>query len=1847
MRRKTTMAICLVLCLCFLAGIMTYAAPEGNTKTAPPEDIPGIEQLPNEIKDSKWFKLGQEEGIYKHFTEFDLIGKSYLGESIEGILFMSEEIEGFNLKEFLSSSVCNKYTIEDFKGFKEQGLKTLMDIYEQENLSGENSTVAPKAKMLRNSGNTPNVGATQWGTITVTGSRMYENSDAPSLVGAFRNAGIINDWYISLFNIRLSGFNGDFAWLNGKTFNSVGNSAILGGDISSFVRCLTPKKAAPTSTMQTSCLVRITELDEAGSRIRVNLESSSFGSGYQAIGGPVYLSYSFPAPPPKDGYFRVQKSSAKPDLTNGNSAYDLKGAKFSVWSCNSVFTYEDWANKDTNGNPKGLSWQGNFITLSDGSVRRQSFVDDGYTYIDESNIGSVLKGKENGRDYYWYYEKNSSMMNVPVGSYGVVEEDVAGIYGYSVNHTAKMFNITEGNTSSNPVTVSFTNTPTLDPVDVLLGKVDRETNVNRPAGSASLAGAEFTVKYYPTLTNNVNGLTPKYTWVIITNERGVARIPQNQLPYITNQYGEREYGLPIGTLTTQETKAPAGYLIDNTVHLRQIKMNGEGTGVETYNMPIIQEQVIRGGFKMQKVDKDTNEAKPQGNAELNNATFTVTNASGQSVRVNGRDYANNAVCHTFTTDANGQYISLNDLLPYGTYHINETKASGGYLVNTGWSATVNIRTNGTIVDVTGNPVPEQVIRGGFKVQKVDKDTNGTTPQGNATLAGAQLEVINRSSQPVYTYMDGAWGMRQPNAVCYKITTGTNGIAQSPADALPYGAYRIREAQSSSGYLINSGWYVDFTVSQNGAIADLTATRLQQQVIRGGFKAQKVDRDTDKNVPLGSATLAGAELHVTNTSAHPVYTFMDGAWGLRQPGTVCCKIVTNENGIAQSSADALPYGGSYRIKEVKAPEGYLPNTEWYRDFSITQDGIIHDITNTPVDDQVIRGSLQLVKFREDSDKPIKNPLKDVEFTLTHKKTGEQVKIVTDENGYARTADNALVYGTWDVAETSAPAGYIPIQPFEINIERHNQIHYFIIENGTIRSAIRIIKTDKSTGNIIPLAGTEFRIRNVDKDEIVEFTTYYPNKETFTTIKTGADGTCFLPQMLEYGNYEAIEIKAPEGYMLNQTAVPFTVTENRDYTNPIVVFVENEPAKGKIKLEKTGDIYKGYSEMEHDVAGKILLPVFEPGKLAGAEFEIKAAQDIITPDGTVRATAGEVVDTIVTTEGEDFSKELYLDKYIVKETKAPEGYILDTTEYEVEITYQSGATEPTVTVQSVSNKWLEARIEIDKEAQELVVKEDGDKVYTEINVKPGEGFLFTLNTAGNIRDIPANSAVAYGYTDTYGKLVFEGKFPHGTYYVEELYTNEAYHHNDIKYPVDLTYSQDSVKIEVAHKVLNELKKKEVTINKTDITGENPVPGALIEISNGNGQVVYRDVTDEHGEIKDIILVPSKHTFKETLAPNGFALNTAVMEFEVTDELEVIGDTTIKDEYTKIIFKKVGINDNPLPGAKFGLFEIDAIVMGKIDNEKNIEISNAKELSENVIFQQEKTERSKYKQITYGKLIAKAISDENGIVTFEKILFGNYLVKELEAPEGYQMTDKVHFFTINGSYVNPSEPIETFVNTRIISISKTDITGEKPVAGATVEVYNSETGEMIYKGVTDEKGRVDNIPIPHAGKYYFKEVYTPSGFALNESTYEFEVTDKGEVIGNLSFANDITRMAVKKVNAETGEPLSGAEFTMYNDKEEAIQTAVTDENGLVEFSGMEYGAYTIEETVAPEGFVLEGQEIRIEVDDTWTNSNEPIIVENIRVPAAPKTGDNVRKLHVAAAGLIVAAGCGLYLIKKKIKK
>ena len=435
-------------------------------------------------------------------------------------------------------------------------------------------------------------------------------------------------------------------------------------------------------------------------------------------------------------------------------------------------------------------------------------------------------------------------------------------------------------------------------------------------------------------------------------------------------------------------------------------------------------------FRVQKVDSEgaqVSDWDAQGNATTEGAQFTIRFYEG--VTADSVDQLPSSPTRTWviqTKDIDGHvrawlddqfkvsgddwYYSDNGKisLPVGSFTVQETKAPEGYLMSDPdvHLGQVKAGTDGyAVVDKIGNwtnlfdqqdagaglAVADDVVRGGAKFSKIDAERDEAVPQGDATLAGAEITIRNDSAKAVE--VNGTW--YQPGDDVLTLTTGEDGTAQTTADALPYGSYTARETKASRGYLLNESWSRSFQITEDGQMADCSNTPLPEDVIRGGANFLKIDAERDEAVPEGAATLAGATIAIRNDSARSV--LVGGTW--YQPGEDVLTLTTGEDGTAQTAADALPYG-TYTARETAPSKGYLLNSSWSKTFSVSEQGAIADCTDSPVEQQVIRGDLSAVKAEEDS----MARMAWVPFLVTSQTTGEWHVVVTDENGMIDTSSD---------------------------------------------------------------------------------------------------------------------------------------------------------------------------------------------------------------------------------------------------------------------------------------------------------------------------------------------------------------------------------------------------------------------------------------------------------------------------------------------------------------------------------------------------------------------------------------------------------------------------------------------------------------------------------------------------------------------------------------------------------------------------------------------------------------------------------------------------------------------------
>ena len=1012
------------------------------------------------------------------------------------------------------------------------------------------------------------------------------------------------------------------------------------------------------------------------------------------------------------GSLELIKSSANQTITNGNSCYSLKGAVYGLYQ-NGV----EIARKTTDVN--------------------------GYAKFE----------------------------NVTAGNYDLKE--ITPPKGYALDKTTYPVTIN----SSQTTRVDVKDYPQSDPVSILLGKVDKDTTQNMPQGSASLEGAEFTIKYYAVYSDKdpaESGKKPIRTWVMKTDERGFTRLGEKYK--VSGDEFFKLKGvvtLPLGTITIQETKAPKGYLLNEEIFVRQIIPTGSGEQVETYNMPTIKEEVIRGDVQLVKYGESNDEPGDSGadiKKPLKDIKFHLTS------KTNGDVY-------TIITDENG-FASTKQFgnsergnLPFDTYTVTEESPYPEYDIIVPFEVTVD-EEGKTYSYILRNDTVDAPL----SVQKVDKETGKVIP-----IAGAQFQILDENKKPITMEVHYPTPM-----VIDTFETDANGSFTLP-EKLEHGSYYLHETKAPEGYLLGVE-DIPFVVDQEFDWENPLSITYPDAPAKGKIRVTKTDKETDKPIP------SGAEFTVT---AAEDITTPDGTIRTEK-GTVVATLTTDEKGKAETEA---LYLGKYVIKETKAPNGYLLNP---KEFAVTleyedqETEIVYGDVTVP--DELAKGKIRVKK----TDAETGNGLSGAEFEIRAKedivtpdgtvkvKAGTVVDTITTSNkGTAETKE--LYLGKYEVQETKAPEGYLlNTQKYPVELiyaDQETEIVYgdVTVPDEIAKGKIRITKTDKETNKPIP-SGAEFTVTAAEDITTPDGTVRSEKGTVVATLTTDDKGKAETDK-LYLGKYVIKETKAPEGYLLNPKEFEVTLAY-KDQTTEIVygdVTVPNQPAKGQIEIlkkdEETGNL------------------------LSGAEFTVTAAEDITTPDGTVRAEKGTVVDTIVTdTTGIARSKELYLGKYVVKETKQPIGFIRPNQTWDVELKYADQKTELVKENLTIKNQPTE--IIIDK-------KETGTD-------KPLEGVKFVIWNKDKEDPIdPGMQHKEIYTTDKNGKIRLLYLEP-GNYAVAEVESIPGYAWDD-KMIYEFIITEDGrVDGEVSHTI-------PVGNDRTEITETN-----AINVSTGTQDAYAVDLT-----------------------------------------------------------------------------------------------------------------------------------------------------------------------------------------------------------------------------------------------------------------------------------------------------------------------------------------------------------------------------------------------------------------------
>ena len=639
-------------------------------------------------------------------------------------------------------------------------------------------------------------------------------------------------------------------------------------------------------------------------------------------------------------------------------------------------------------------------------------------------------------------EAGHATLSTPLedGTYSVKE--VTPPKGYKLDTKVYTFTINGADTS-----LSVEDEP--GTLTLKLKKKDSQTG-STPQGNASLAGAVYQVSY----------------------QKGGQTVTEELTSDASGNLGTLE-GIPFGTVTVKELTAPEGYRLDTEVHTYTV--DGSQLTGDVYELEVddLTEDVQRGGLTIQKLDSETG-TTPQGDASLEGIVFEIVNNSQNAVVVNGNTAQPGQVAMTITTNAAGVATTGENALPYGEYTVREVSTNESMLQTFTEEISVTIDEDGEMLEYEAE---NEVVRGGIDLEKQDSQS-GSTPQGNASFAGIDFEIINRSANPVVvgstTYAVGD--------VVMTITTDESGHASTGSDVLPYGTYEVRESATNESMLLTwTGETVQ--VRQNGHSVSVTAVN---DVERGGLAVEKQDTITG-STPQGDADFSGITFEIINNSRNPV--MVEGQ--KYQPGEVVKTLVTDSEGKASTADDLLPYG-EYILHESVTNESMLL-TAPDQTVLVEDDGVIYEFTMA---DEVVRGGVLIEK--RDLESGLLTPLGGASldgtlFEITNKSVnavyvngalyqpGEVCATIEVVDGIAQTDARALPYGTYQMVESKPGEGYLhtdqTVRSFQIR--QDGQVIEFrdgdAAYNQVIRGDLQFVKVGEGgEANMARFANVAFKL-----------------------------------------------------------------------------------------------------------------------------------------------------------------------------------------------------------------------------------------------------------------------------------------------------------------------------------------------------------------------------------------------------------------------------------------------------------------------------------------------------------------------------------------------------------------------------------------------------------------------------------------------------------------------------------------------------------------------------------------------------------------------------------------------------
>ena len=1115
--------------------------------------------------------------------------------------------------------------------------------------------------------------------------------------------------------------------------------------------------------------------------------------------------------------------------------------------------------------------------------------------------------------------------------------------------------------------------------------------------------------------------------------------------------------LYLGKYYLKEITPPVGYLLDEEEH--DVNCNYEGDQVETVKRNTVsKEDVIKQPFQLIKAaDNDKTDADL-----LKGAGFSAYLISSLTVKDDGSYDFTNATPIVLTedgktemfTDERGYACSIP--IPYGRYIVRETTTPHNFMP-----------VDDFIVTVTENSSTPQVWRvllddefkAKLKIVKQDDETKLPVLLANTEFKVYDLDAKKYVEQ-VTTY---------PNTVVHKsYFTDENGYLILP-ESLKCGNYRIEEVSAPDGYTQNTQ-YVEIKVDKNTAYqmdsvsgdAIITVT-YENHPVKGKLvihKSGETLKSFKKDFVYEETSLEGAEFEIY--AAEDIFTpdHQVDEQGNRHviyaKDTLVKTVTTDKNG--EAVIKDLPLG-KYRVKETKAPAGFVLNPD------SQEVSFIYKDQNTPEIEEKLEFSNERQKVElsvEKQDAETGKALKGATFGLYNKEaisSGDKVvvkadtllqEITSNEKGKAAFSLD-LPLGRYYVKELQAPAGYVSsdeILEFDATYQGQD---VKTIKLKSVKknqpTTVEVTKADITTGT--ELDGASMSVLDKDGNVIDSWTSVKDSPHVIKRLQVGK-------------TYILREELAPYGY-LRATDVEFTISDTAEVQK---VKMEDEVPVARLLVNKKGEFLDSVSLLDNAKGMIEHLFNYVTGNLTDVTFNVYAAEAIRAADGVSADyyAADELVGSI-TTDGNGIAQmdNLPLGRYYIVEKETSHGYVLDNEPRYVDLTYRDQDT-PLVTY---SADWQNARQRVQVEV--LKKEKDSDKVLS--------GAIFGLYAADDIVSskgkvlLAKDTLIELKTTDEDGKIQFVADLPvDSRYYIKELSAPDGYVTD--QEPQEFTFEYQGSGTSVAEYAFTfEDEQTTVELSKADLTDKKELPGASLKVTDEDGNTVDEWVSKEEAHIIKGLIVGKKYKMTETKPADGYVTAESI-EFTVENTKEVQKHQML-DDVTKVEISKKDITDSSeVPGAKLIILDKD----GK-------------------------------------KVDSWTSTDKPHMI--EKLPVGEYTLREEQAPDGYLIAEDVKFTVKDTGKVQKVKMKDAHPYGKLV-IKKTDSTSKAALPGAEFELREKESGKVVEKLVTDKTGTATSGKIPIAtyknGKvektveYILVETKAPNGYELSSKKEEirFEYKD-----------------------------------------------------------------------------------------------------------------------------------------------